>query len=169
MFITKGDMPHENMWGTWLSAAKWLMPPSYAKTEFSSSESMLPKQAYRQSSRYKSGLRHYREQSLFSFYVHAPPNHTGYAEDSVFWDRDIDKRVQVWAPCIAPKQIASLSWGCIYCLLQGYWCDSVWEDCTRYMAYVLRCPKDTSCVQIAQALSMQGTPLALGDGTVALP
>lgn len=108
MFITKGDMPHEGAWATWLSAAKWLVPPAYAKNEISSSESTLPKQVWLPSSKMKTGQQHYREQALFNLYVHAPPNHTGYAPDTVFRDRDISERVQVRlralnrATCIKP-------------------------------------------------------------------
>ena len=100
MFITKGDMPHERSWASWLSAAKWLVPPAYANVEFSSSESMLPKQTWRQSSEQKTGMQHYKEQALFNMYVHAPPNHTGYAPETVFRDRDINDRVQVDFVCL---------------------------------------------------------------------
>lgn len=108
MFLTRGKMPHEGMWGSWLSAAKWLVPQSYARVEFSSTESMIPKQAVARSCRLKSSLQHYREQSLFNFYVHAPPDHTGYAADSAFWDRDIDKRVQVRSPFIKESNLPEL-------------------------------------------------------------
>lgn len=95
MFITKGDMPHESSWATWLSAAKWLVPPAHANTEYSSSESTLPKQNWTPSSRSLTGKQHYLEQALFNFYVHTPPNHTGYAPQTVFRDQDINERAQV--------------------------------------------------------------------------
>ena len=95
MFITRGDMPHERSWARWLSAAKWLVPPAYANTEYSSSESTLPKQTWTPSSRSLTGKQHYLEQALFNFYVHSPPNHTGYAPQTVFRDQDINDRVQV--------------------------------------------------------------------------
>lgn len=95
MFITKGDMPHESSWAAWLGAAKWLVPFQYAKPDASFSETTLPRQSWLTSSRLKTGQQQYTEQALFNMYVHAPPNHTGYAPDTVFRDRDIGERVTV--------------------------------------------------------------------------
>lgn len=95
MFLTRGDMPHEKAWSQWLYAAKWLIPPAYANLESGVSESSLPKHFWSQSSNAKTGRQHYLEQALFNVYVHSPPNHTGYAPQTVFRDRDINGRVQV--------------------------------------------------------------------------
>jgi hypothetical protein len=99
MFITPGELPLEPVWSVWLGAAERLVPGSYADVD---SKALMGGGGAKPEPRTDvlpgSGRARYRDQALFSFYVHASPNHTGYAAESVFGGREIPRRTQVGTP-----------------------------------------------------------------------
>ena len=108
MFITRGPMPHEKSWAAWLSAAKWLVPVQHANASTCSQGYRVPKNAHIRHSARKSASQHYHEQALFTLYVHSPPDHKGFAKDTVFRDRELDMRVKVAPPHTCPSM--ALGW-----------------------------------------------------------
>ncbi len=103
MFLTRGPMPHEELWNRWLASAAGLVAVDCAS-------SSLCSQIPVNSSRSKSGESHaqpsmsalrsactlkrsaqngYLQQHMFSIYIHPPPDFPGYDPSSVFYNREL--------------------------------------------------------------------------------
>ena len=104
MFLTRGPMPHEELWGAWLRAASGLIPGESQNfgrlaDQTQCNRSMAGNSPFLHSIQQRPGDVHSALpcQCLFEFYIHPPPGFAGCAESSVFHGRevpDID-RIQV--------------------------------------------------------------------------
>lgn len=108
MFLTPGELPLEPAWAAWLAAAEHLVPVAQADL---GSATVVEGRGARPDSHLglgpRSGRDVYREQALFSLYVHASPDHPKYPDGSVFAGREIPRPTKVISPP-SPKSYPSL-------------------------------------------------------------
>ena len=110
MFLTRGPMPHEELWNRWLASAAGLVAVDCASasvcphisTNASSSDATTPPsmQALKQQCTLKrTATNAYLQQHMFSIYIHPPPDFAGYDPSSVFYQRELpasDRLVTKW-------------------------------------------------------------------------
>lgn len=101
MFLTRGPMPHEELWNRWLASAAGLLAVDCASSSLcsqtpmnSSSNSTAQRQpsmsALKQACTLKRTAQNgYLQQHMFSIYIHPPPDYTGYDPSSVFYKREL--------------------------------------------------------------------------------
>jgi hypothetical protein len=74
LFLTTGDMPHENLWRRWLEQAAGLIPLEVLQRPSCSKERLKHLKARCQP---RPGTDAVDAQYLFTIYVHPPPDHPG--------------------------------------------------------------------------------------------
>lgn len=90
MFLTKGNMPHEELWRMWFASAEGRLPYQQAADGVCAANSMAVANALLETMRQvcapdAQGLQSpIMRQHLFSVYVHAPPSFPGYGNESIF-------------------------------------------------------------------------------------
>ena len=106
MFLTRGPMPHEELWNRWLASAAGLVAvdcassslcsqtPMDSNTDSSNSTSKPQRQpsmsAVKQACTLKRTAQNgYLQQHMFSIYIHPPPEFAGYDPSSVFHKREL--------------------------------------------------------------------------------
>lgn len=105
MFLTRGPMPHEELWNRWLASAAGLVavdctsssvcsPTLLSNTNGSSTSSKAQAQPSRSALKQACTLKRtaengYLQQHMFSIYIHPPPDFGGYDPSSVFHRREL--------------------------------------------------------------------------------
>lgn len=103
MFLTRGPMPHEELWNRWLASAAGLVavdcasaslcstaPINSSSSSSSRTNSQPSMQALKQSCTLKrTAPNAYLQQHMFSIYIHPPPDFQGYDPSSVFHKREL--------------------------------------------------------------------------------
>lgn len=99
MFLTRGPMPHEELWNRWLASAAGLVAVDCASDSLcnhtpvngSRTKASQPSmQALKQTCTLKrTAPNAYLQQHMFSIYIHPPPDFTGYDPSSVFHNREL--------------------------------------------------------------------------------
>ena len=109
MFLTRGPMPHEELWNRWLASAAGLvavdcassslcsqtpMNSSSSSSKDGSSNTTAQRQpsmaALKQACTLKRSAENgYLQQHMFSIYIHPPPDYAGYDPSSVFHKREL--------------------------------------------------------------------------------
>ena len=100
MFLTRGPMPHEELWNRWLASAAGLVAVECASASLcsqtqsnssrSSSNPQPSMQALKQTCTLKrTAANAYLQQHMFSIYIHPPPDFAGYDPSSVFYNREL--------------------------------------------------------------------------------
>lgn len=100
MFLTRGPMPHEELWNRWLASAAGLVAVDCASASLcsqtqsnssrSSSNPQPSMQALKQTCTLKrTAANAYLQQHMFSIYIHPPPDFAGYDPSSVFYNREL--------------------------------------------------------------------------------
>ena len=102
MFLTRGEMPHEQSWAAWLAAAEGQVPVRRVREKLCEGEEEVIARCQRHRLQRKSramlqndGSAALDGQHLFSVYVHPPPDFEGYPPGTVFHNRQIAERIQV--------------------------------------------------------------------------
>ncbi len=103
MFLTRGPMPHEELWNRWLASAAGLVAVDCASSSLCSQTPVNSSSSKRGESHPQpsmSTLRSactlkrtaqngYLQQHMFSIYIHPPPDFPGYDPSSVFHNRKL--------------------------------------------------------------------------------
>lgn len=100
MFLTRGPMPHEELWNRWLASAAGLVAVDCASASLCSqtptngssikSNPQPSMQALKQACTLKrTAPNAYLQQHMFSIYIHPPPDFAGYDPSSVFYKREL--------------------------------------------------------------------------------
>lgn len=107
MFLTRGPMPHEELWNRWLASAAGLVavdctsnslcsqiPMPSSSPDSSNRSSTARRQpsmsAVKQACTLKRTAQNsYLQQHMFSIYIHPPPDFAGYDPSSVFYQREL--------------------------------------------------------------------------------
>lgn len=90
MFLTKGDMPHEQLWRMWFSSAEGRLPYQQAAEGVCAANNVAVADALLDTMRQvcapdaHGAVSPIRRQHLFSVYVHAPPSFPGFDNSSIF-------------------------------------------------------------------------------------
>ena len=90
MFLTKGEMPHEELWRMWFASAEGRLPYQQAADGVCAANSVAVADALLDTMRQvcapeaQGALSPILRQHLFSVYVHAPPSFPGYSNTSIF-------------------------------------------------------------------------------------
>ena len=107
MFLTRGPMPHEELWNRWLASAAGLVAVDCASNSLCS-QTPMPSTNSNSSNRTSTAQRQpsmsavkqactlkrtaengYLQQHMFSIYIHPPPDFAGYDPSSVFYKREL--------------------------------------------------------------------------------
>ncbi|KAL3144019.1 hypothetical protein ABBQ32_003823 [Trebouxia sp. C0010 RCD-2024] len=101
MFLTRGPMPHEELWNRWLASAAGLVAVDCTSTSLCSQTPLIStstRTAQRQPSMpvlkqactlKRTAENGYLQQHMFSIYIHPPPDFAGYDPSSVFHKREL--------------------------------------------------------------------------------
>lgn len=115
MFLTRGPMPHEGLWGAWLRAANGLVPGESQDYDILADQAQCNRNKrggpFLHSIQQRPGDVHSARpcQCLFSIYIHPPPGHADYPNNSVFHGREVPQIERIQVPSIATLlSIASL-------------------------------------------------------------
>lgn len=92
LFLTTGDLYHESSWRLWLRSAEGLIPSQVVAQRMCNSTSgvVVPASCLLKSNGHDA---EYKNQHLFSIYVHAPPSFEGYDPASLWHGKIVDYRV----------------------------------------------------------------------------
>ena len=99
MFLTRGPMPHEELWNRWLASAAGLVAVDCASSSLcsqapvngsSASQPQPSMPALKSACKLQRTAQNgYLQQHMFSIYIHPPPDFEGYDPSSVFHNREL--------------------------------------------------------------------------------
>ena len=112
LFLTTGDLYHENTWRLWFKSAGGVVPAQAMAKSVCPNDGQLSRlQAIQGACREINTTGVVDAQHLFSVYVHAPPAFRGYDEDSLWAGKLIQHRVQTsWGAHTLVEATRNLLW-----------------------------------------------------------
>ncbi len=121
MFLSKGELPHEDVWGQWLASAEGRLPYAWASDSVCVANNSIVADALLDSMRQvcapdaQGGSSVILRQHLFSVYVHAPPSFAGFRNTSIFANHLLADRTVVW--CGGGEHMSWWWCNCTLCMI----------------------------------------------------